>query len=201
MISKDGTHAIGINTILHTKNGTKIGNAIVTGIAAERGVTMYSVTTDYGNRVAFRIYEIEELFEIAWSAGVEEYGYSCDEIQKMQSESHKNAVVTDIMRVDGTLHALNAFKKELANIRKLLNCDDNESTYDEVARFVSIVKSMRKHQIDFFANGNSVDKQTRGEMISASKKYERLVDGMMAEKPNEVLKIQQNDLFENNGGC
>lgn len=99
------------------------------------------------------------------------------------------------------LNAFEVHQAELADIRKLLNCDDNESTYDEVAHFVSIVKSMRKHQIDFFANGNSVDKQTRGEMISASKKYERLVDGMIAEKPNEVLKIQQNDLFENNGGC
>lgn len=83
-------HILNINTILHTKDGSKIGNAIVTG----RDGYYWEVTTDYGNKVKFTIEEIDECFNIAWLKYDKEIeGYSCQEMQEMMSSDHKNRVV------------------------------------------------------------------------------------------------------------
>ena len=83
-------YTLDINTILHTKDGGKIGNAIVTG----REGYYWEITTDYGNKVRFTSEEIDEHFNIAWSNYSKEIeGYDCQEMQEMMSSDHKHRVV------------------------------------------------------------------------------------------------------------
>jgi hypothetical protein len=78
-----------INTILHTKDGARIGNAIITGIEDN----YYEITTDLGNKVKFTEHEIDKHFNIAWSHFTKEkHGYSCEEIQDIMSSQHKYKV-------------------------------------------------------------------------------------------------------------
>ena len=82
-------HVFGINTILHTKDGRKVGNAIVTG----RDYLLWEITTDYGNKVSISQEAIDELFYIAWSdCTYKKDGYSCAEMQEMVSSDHKYRV-------------------------------------------------------------------------------------------------------------
>lgn len=82
-------HTLGINTILHTKDGSKIGNAIVVGVEGRH----WEIVTDYGHRVKLTIQEVEEFFNIAWwNYSKEIQGFDCDEMQKMMSSDHKNRV-------------------------------------------------------------------------------------------------------------
>ncbi len=75
---------IDINTILHTKDGRKVGNAIVTG----RSGNHWEIVTDYGNKMTeLTSQDLDEMFYIAWID--EENG---DEIQKMQQEDHKHRI-------------------------------------------------------------------------------------------------------------
>lgn len=60
-----------INTILHTKDGRKIGNAIV---ISNEGI-YNNVKTDYGNEVRLTDREIDELFYVAYSEFSEEEKY------------------------------------------------------------------------------------------------------------------------------
>ena len=87
--SKMSNHVLDINTILHTKDGRKIGNAIVTG----RDGYYWEITTDYGNKVKLTSEEIDEQFNIAWSNYSKEIdGVSCREMQEMMSSAHKHRV-------------------------------------------------------------------------------------------------------------
>ena len=80
-------HVLSINTILHTKDGSKIGNAIVT----RRNGCHWEVTTDYGHKAILTSEEIDEFFNIAWSNYSKEIdGYSCQEMQEMMSSDHKH---------------------------------------------------------------------------------------------------------------
>ena len=82
-------YVLNINIILHTKDGNKIGNAIVTG----REDCYWDVTTDYGNMVKLTSEEIDEFFTIAWSNYLKEIdGYDCQEMQEMMSSDHKHTV-------------------------------------------------------------------------------------------------------------
>ncbi len=82
-------HTIGINTILHTKDGRKLGNAIVTGARGR----FWEVTTDYGNKVELTTEEIEKYFYVAWTDYEKDVdGYTCQEMQEMMSSDHKNRV-------------------------------------------------------------------------------------------------------------
>lgn len=82
-------HILDINTILHTKDGSKIGNAIVT----DKKDFCWELTTDYGNKVNFTEKEIENYFNIAWfNYSKEIEGYDCQEMQEMMSFDHKHAV-------------------------------------------------------------------------------------------------------------
>ena len=86
---KISDYILNVNTILHTKDGSKIGNAIVTG----REGLYWEVTTDYGNKVKFTIEEIDEYFNIAWSNYSKEIdGVNCQEMQEMMSYDHKHRV-------------------------------------------------------------------------------------------------------------
>ena len=88
--NKMSNHVLDINTILHTKDGSKIGNAIVTG----RDGYYWEITTDYGNKVKLTSEEIDEQFNIAWSHySKENEGYDCREMQEMMSSAHKHRVV------------------------------------------------------------------------------------------------------------
>jgi hypothetical protein len=79
-------HILNINTILHTKDGSKIGNAIVTG----KEDCYWELTTDYGNKVKFKDEEIYEYFDIAWlNYSKEKDGYDCQEMQLRMSSTHK----------------------------------------------------------------------------------------------------------------
>lgn len=81
---------LNINTILHTKSGSKIGNAIVTG----RDGYYWEITTDYGNKVKFTSEEIDEFFNIAWvNCSKEIEGYNCQEMQEIMGSEHKHRVV------------------------------------------------------------------------------------------------------------
>jgi hypothetical protein len=78
-----------INIILHTKKGSKIGNAIITG----RNGYHWEVTTDYGNKVNLTSEEIYNLFDIAWiNVSKEIEGFTCQEMQEMMSSDHKHRV-------------------------------------------------------------------------------------------------------------
>lgn len=82
-------HKLGINTILHTKDGSMIGNAIIIGKNGE----YWRIKTDYGNETNRTEAEIFEDFNIAWSNfTTEDMGYTCDEMQKMMSANHKHRV-------------------------------------------------------------------------------------------------------------
>jgi len=79
-----------LNTILHTKDGARVGNAIVTGRAGYH----WKITTDYGNTLTMTSEEIDEIFNIAWLNSSKEEGCSCEEMQEMMSSDHKHRVVT-----------------------------------------------------------------------------------------------------------
>ncbi len=56
---------IKINTILYTKDGRKIGNAIVRKVSKMPGdITIYDIKTDYGHSILFTKEEIEGFFHI-----------------------------------------------------------------------------------------------------------------------------------------
>ena len=87
--NKMSNHVLDINTILHTKDGRKIGNAIVTG----REGHYWEITTDYGNKVKLTSEKIDEFFYIAWlNYSKENDGYDCREMQEMMSSDHKHRV-------------------------------------------------------------------------------------------------------------
>jgi hypothetical protein len=78
-----------INTILHTKDGGKIGNAIITGKIDKT----WAVKTDYGNVVFLTTDEIGSLFNIAWyNSSKEVEGYTCQEKQEIMANNHKHRV-------------------------------------------------------------------------------------------------------------
>lgn len=87
--NKMSNHILDINTILHTKDGSKIGNAIVTG----RNMYYWEITTDYGNKVNFTSEEIDKHFNIGWENFSKEIdGFDCQEMQEMMSSDHKHRV-------------------------------------------------------------------------------------------------------------
>jgi hypothetical protein len=57
-----------VNTVLHTKDGRKIGNAIIIGKDDKYNI----IKTDYGNECKFTDEEIKECFYIAYSDLTEE---------------------------------------------------------------------------------------------------------------------------------
>lgn len=86
---KKSNHTLNINTILHTKDGSKVGNAIVT----EKQGYYWKITTDYGNKLKLTSKEIHFFFKIAWSDYSKEIdGFDCQEMQEMMSSSHKYRV-------------------------------------------------------------------------------------------------------------
>jgi len=82
-------HVIDINTILHTKDGSIIGNAIVTG----KNGCVWEVTTDYGNTVRLSEENIHNMFKVGWEEfTIETHGISCEEMQRTVSIYHKYRV-------------------------------------------------------------------------------------------------------------
>lgn len=60
-----------VNTILHTLDGSKIGNAIITRVNSES----YTVKTDYGNVCDFTEDELKEYFKVG-NSFVQEFSYT-----------------------------------------------------------------------------------------------------------------------------
>jgi hypothetical protein len=85
-------HILGINTILHTKDGRKIGNAIVVGHGGDE--YNWEVKTDYGNILYLTNNDIDNLFYIAYESHDQDWIINCDETQKMMQETHKHRVET-----------------------------------------------------------------------------------------------------------
>ncbi len=79
-----------LNTILHTKDGRKVGNAIIT--AEKNG--LFEITTDYGNKLTnFTSNQIHEWFYIAWVDINKELDYyTCEEMQEYVASNHKYKV-------------------------------------------------------------------------------------------------------------
>ncbi len=77
-----------INTILHTKDGRVIGNAIVIGHTNNDFNIFNIIKTDYGHECNFTDKEINECFYLAYS------NLSKQEIKLMESTrgKHKHAV-------------------------------------------------------------------------------------------------------------
>jgi len=73
-----------VNTVLHTKDGRKIGNAIIIGKDDKYNI----IKTDYGNECQFTDDEIKECFHIAYSDLTDE------EIEYMRETigDHKHSV-------------------------------------------------------------------------------------------------------------
>ena len=63
-----GNRLFSVNTVLHTKDGRIIGNAIIVGHEDKFNV----IKTDYGHTVRFTDEEITECFHIAYSDLTEE---------------------------------------------------------------------------------------------------------------------------------
>lgn len=83
---------IDVNTILHTKDGRVVGNAIVVG----REDYYWIVKTDYGNEIGLTDEEIDKMFYIAWgNYTVEKEGYTCEQMQEMMVSDHKHRVVKE----------------------------------------------------------------------------------------------------------
>lgn len=83
------SHKIDVNTILHTKDGRVVGNAIVIAVDGE----YFKIKTDYGNLMTLTLREINEFFHVAWSHfSKEKDGYSCEEMQEKYSSNHKYRV-------------------------------------------------------------------------------------------------------------
>ena len=73
-----------VNTVLHTKDGRRIGNAIIIGKDNKCNI----IKTDYGNECKFTYEEIKESFHIAYSDLTdEEKTYMRETI-----EEHKHSV-------------------------------------------------------------------------------------------------------------
>ncbi len=72
---------IKMNTILYTKDGRKIGNAIVTNIIGN----FYELKTDYGNSLKLNSQELRELF-------YSEMGGLTQEDEDYLGSTHKNMV-------------------------------------------------------------------------------------------------------------
>lgn len=124
-------HTLNINTILHTKDGSKIGNAIVTG----REGYFWEITTDYGNKVKFTSEEIDKLFNIAWfNYSKDNHDYDCQEMQDFMSSNHKHRVVTvgnEIIKINNmNLDITEKWAKEIALMSDAdfeLNCKHIET--------------------------------------------------------------------------
>jgi len=70
------------NTILHTKNGRYIGNAIIHELPNKENGEQYHIITDYGTLVLLSEFQIDELFRPAiWLTKGE---------QQIAQESHKH---------------------------------------------------------------------------------------------------------------
>jgi hypothetical protein len=84
------SYVMDINTILHTKDGRKIGNAIITG----REGYFWKIKTDYGNEIKqLTTEEVEEMFYIGWEDYTKEIdGHTCQQMQEMMSSDHKHRV-------------------------------------------------------------------------------------------------------------
>lgn len=81
---------IDINTILHTKDGRLIGNAIVVG----REDYYWIVKTDYGSKTTLTSEEIDKLFYVAWEDYTfEKDGCTCEQMQEMMASDHKHRAV------------------------------------------------------------------------------------------------------------
>ncbi len=76
--------SISVNTILHTRDGRKIGNAIVIG----EENNFFNIKTDYGNTIKLTISEINELFYIAYQNLSKEE----NELMRTSIGEHKNKV-------------------------------------------------------------------------------------------------------------
>jgi hypothetical protein len=74
----------GINTVLHTKDGRKIGNAIIIGKDDKYNI----VKTDYGNECKFTDEEIKECFYVAYSQLTDEE----KEYMRETIDEHKHSV-------------------------------------------------------------------------------------------------------------
>ena len=72
------------NTVLHTKDGRKIGNAI---IVSDKGL-YYTIKTDYGTVKKFTEGELDELFYVAYDDFTEEELALMSEVRG----AHKNYV-------------------------------------------------------------------------------------------------------------
>lgn len=85
-----------INTILHTLDSRKIGNAIIVNI--NNKTNEFTIKTDYGNTCTFSKTELLEYFEIAWiNSSLDKEGYTCSDMQKLQSATHKHRVNINIL--------------------------------------------------------------------------------------------------------
>lgn len=108
-------HILNINTILHTKDGSKIGNAIVTG----REGFYWEITTDYGMKVKLTSEKIDECFNIAWSNMSKEIdGYSCQEMQEMMSADHKHRVTNFKINENNIIEAIGIAEKVIEILDK-----------------------------------------------------------------------------------
>ena len=86
------------NTILHTKDGRKIGNAIIIGKEGD----YWLVKTDYGNVTRLTTEEIHELFYIAWVDFTKENeGRTCEEMQMISAFDHKHRAEKSIVGIAG----------------------------------------------------------------------------------------------------
>lgn len=105
---------IDINTILHTKDGRLIGNAIVVG----REDYYWILKTDYGNKITLTSEEIDKLFYVAWEdCTIEKDGYTCEQMQEMMASDHKHRAPNFKINENNIIEAIGLAK----NIIKILD--------------------------------------------------------------------------------
>ena len=80
-----------INTVLYTKNGKDIGNAIITDVEGE----VYELTTDYGNVIRLNKSKIEKLFYIGGEARPDHIYYKI--VEKLTLYKMTASCVADVI--------------------------------------------------------------------------------------------------------
>lgn len=91
-----------VNTLLYTKDGKKVGNAIIVEATKLENSAYYTVMTDYGKPLLFNAGEIHNLFLVGEVANEDHKHFTqqsktqqqCKTKQQAEKASHKSSLTT-----------------------------------------------------------------------------------------------------------
>lgn len=110
-----------INTVLYTRNGRVIGNAIVVGHEKPRaGISYYKVKTDYGNETVLSAGEIDSMFSV--------HGYyaKVDPSHKHAVANHKQDLFNYMQNELGAVSVDNQMMDDILDLAKKILANDHK---------------------------------------------------------------------------